>query len=197
MKYLLKLIIIPVVYVISFAFLTVGIASIDGFSPIVKSIISIILFAVFALVISAVMIKEGHEAYSILLTNNIQRRRIVETGKVVEFDASNEYRPYKGFLAGLICCIPLVIMVILHLIVAPIGAVSRVSIICEMAYGLFFSIFRTYMVADALGFFLISAGIIVVFPLVTGIPYMIGARKRSLQQDNIRRLNDELHGVKK
>jgi hypothetical protein len=197
MKYLLKLIIIPIVYVISFAFLTVGMASIDGFAPIVKSIISIILFIVFAVVIAAVMIKEGQEAYGILLTNNAQRRRIVETGKVVDFDASSEYRPYKGFLAGLICCVPLVIMVIMHLIVAPAGEVSRISIICEMAYGLFFSIFRTYMDTNALGFFLISAGIIVVFPLVTGIPYMVGAARRKLQQDNIRKLNDELHGVKK
>ena len=86
MKYLLKLIIIPIVYIISFAFLTVGIASIDGFTPLVKSIISILLVGVFTVVISMVMIKEGHDAYGVLLGNNAQRRHIVETGNVVEFD---------------------------------------------------------------------------------------------------------------
>ena len=197
MKYLLKLIIIPIVYIISFAFLTVGIASIDGFTPLVKSIISILLVGVFTVVISMVMIKEGHDAYGVLLGNNAQRRHIVETGNVVEFDESKEYRPYKGFLAGLICCIPLIFMVILHLILVPIGNTSEISIICEMFYGLFFSVVRTYLETDAVGFFIISGVILVVLPLITGIPYMFGARRRRLQQENIKKLNDELHGVKR
>ena len=197
MKYLLRLIIIPMVYVISFAFLTMGLASIEGFPQIVKSIISIILLVLFIIVMSLVMIKEGHDAYGVLLINNAQRRRIVETGVVVDFDQSTEYRPYKGFLVGLICCVPLILMVIAHLIIAPIGLTSRISIICEMVYGLFFSIFRTYLNTDATGFFIISGVILVVFPLIMGIPYMLGARKRRLYQENVKKLNDELHGVKK
>ena len=197
MKYLLRLIIIPMVYVISFAFLTMGLASIEGFPQIVKSIISIILLVLFIIVMSLVMIKEGHDAYGVLLINNAQRRRIVETGVVVDFDQSTEYRPYKGFSVGLICCVPLILMVIAHLIIAPIGLTSRISIICEMVYGLFFSIFRTYLNTDATGFFIISGVILVVFPLIMGIPYMLGARKRRLYQENVKKLNDELHGVKK
>ncbi len=196
MKYLLRLIIIPMVYLLFFAFTTIGIASIEAFSQLVKSIISSLLLVFYIIVIAPIMIKEGQDAYGILLSNDAQRRRIVETGIVVDFDTSKEYRPWKGFAVGLICCIPLVLMVFFHLISSS-GDVSALSKICEMIYGVFYSIARTYKNTNELGFYIGAGIILIVLPLMTGVPYVIGAHNRRLQQEKIKKINDELHGAKR
>lgn len=194
MKYLLRLLIIPLVYLVCFAFTTTGITSIDGFSPLVKSLISLVLLLVYIFIMFTVMVKEGQDAYGILISNDAQRRRIVETGVVVDFETTKEYRPWKGFAVGAICCIPLVVMVLLHLIAFPRGDTSTVSLLCEMIYGVFFSIVRTYQNANEAGFFIISGVVLILFPLMTGIPYAYGARVRREQQEKVKKLNSELHG---
>ena len=197
MKYLLRLIIVPLVYLACFAFSTVAIASIDGFTPFVKSLVSVAFMLIYLVLLSAVMLKEGQDAYGVLLSNNSQRRYMVETGKIVDFDATKEYGAWKGFVVGLLCCVPLIIMFLLHVISFPRGEESTVSIICEMMYGVFFSIGRTYQETNELGFFIGTGVILVAFPLMTGIPYVIGAKHRRLQQEKVRRINQELHGDKK
>ncbi len=194
MKYLLRMLIIPLVYLACFAFTTTGIASIDGFSPLVKSLISLALLLVYIFIIFTVMEKEGQDAYGILLSNDAQRRRIVETGVVVDFETTKEYKAWKGFAVGAICCIPLVVMALIHLIAYPRGDTSALSLLCEMIYGVFFSVIRTYQNANEVGFFIISAVVLVLFPLMTGIPYAYGARVRREQQEKVKKINRELHG---
>ncbi len=197
MKYLLRLIVIPMVYIVCFAFLTSGVASIDALSPLVKSIVGVVCLLLYMFVIGSIMIKEGQDAYGVLLANDAQRRHIVETGIIVDFDESNEYKAWRGFVVGLICCIPLIVMVLMHTIAFPRGDTSRISIICEILYGTFYSIGRTYHHTNESGFYIGAAIILVALPLITGIPYMIGAHARRKQQENIRRMNDELHGGKR
>ncbi len=194
MKYLLKLIVVPMVYLLCFAFSTVGIASISGFNELTKCIICAFFLLFYIFLVAIVMIKEGHDAYDILLRNNTQRRHMVETGVVVDFDTQKEYSVWKGFTIGLICCIPLVIMVVVHLLLAPRGETSSVSIFCEMFYGVFFSVARTYKNANEMGFFIGSAFVVVALPLITGVPFMLGASRRRKQQERVRQLNKELHG---
>ena len=195
MKYLLRLIIVPLVYLACFAFATTGIASAE-FDEIVKSIISAFMLLIYIVLLAGVMFKEGQDAYGVLLSNDAQRRNIIKTGIVVDFDASKEYKPWKGFVVGLICCIPLVVMVLLHTVAFPRGDTSRVSIICEMVYGIFFSVVRTYQNTNELGFFIITGAILLVYPCMLGVPYVIGAHSRMKRQEEIKKLNEEFHGGK-
>ena len=197
MKYLLRLTIVPLVYLACFAFSTVAIASIDGFNALVKSLISAVFLLLYIVLVTAVMIKEGQDAYGVLLSNNSHRRYMIETGKIVDFNTAKEYKAWKGFVVGLICCIPLVVMVFLHIISFPRGDTSRVSIICEMMYGVFYSIGRTYQHTNETGFFIGAIVIVFALSIMNGVPYMIGARHRRLQQEKIKKMNEELHGERK
>ncbi len=197
MKYLLRLTIVPLVYLLCFAFSMVAIASIDGFNALVKSLIGVLFLLLYIVLVSAVMIKEGQDAYGVLLSNNSQRRYMIETGKVVDFNTAKEYKAWKGFVVGLMCCIPLVVMLLLHTISFPRGDTSRVSIICEMMYAVFYSIGRTYQHTNERGFYIGAIVIIFSLSIMNGVPYMIGARHRRLQQKKIKRINEELHGERK
>ena len=115
----------------------------------------------------------------------------------MDFSTTKEYKVWKGFVVGLICCIPLIVMVLLHLISFPRGDTSRVSIICEMVYGVFYSIGRTYQHTNESGFFIGAIVVVLSLSIMNGVPYMIGARLRRLQQEKIKRMNEELHGERK
>lgn len=194
MRYILRMIIAPGVYFLFFVVAALGIQSFDELQPVVRIILGVISLAIYILCVTGIMLKEGENAFAKLLANDIERKNMIETGKDFNIDDRTEYKPYKAFLSGLICCIPLIVLLIIHLIIREPGETSQMSKIAEILYSPIFIFFGNYKVSNEISFYLGSALTIVLFPCFLGVPYVLGAHKRKAQNDAIVDLNKYLHG---
>ena len=122
---------------------------------------------------------------------------MVETGKLTEIDTVKEYKPYKGFIIGALICAPLVFILLLHLIIglASGGTLNGAGIVATFAYFMFFTpinAFYTETLAFADYFIILYA--LAVTSLVTGISYILGAKKSQRKYDMIERKHREIYG---
>lgn len=194
MKYFLRLTIAPIVYFLSTAFIVLGVQAFPTLSPIVRIILNSIFIGLYVLCTFVVMRKEGELAFNKLLLNDISRRKLLETGEDVVIKTTEEYRPYKGFIVGLICVIPLIILIMLHLIVRVPGEISDMGIYAEMFYSPIYAFFGHYKNATESSLYWGLLIAIVFLPISIGIPYIIGAMKRRKQDQDIAETNRRIYG---
>ena len=166
-------------------------------SAVWKAIVAFISILFYCFVIGTVYFKEGETAFDILRGNDIQRRKMVETGKLTEIDTVKEYKPYKGFIIGALICAPLVFILLLHLIIglASGGTLNGAGIVATFAYFMFFTpinAFYTETLAFADYFIILYA--LAVTSLATGISYILGAKKSQRKYDMIERKHREIYG---
>ena len=119
----------------------------------------------------------------------------------VNVDYSNklkeEYKPWKGFVFGLIACVPLVILLILHALLTAINPqLNFAGAISSLIYALFyyFPLMITGVSEAWHVYFPLVA--LVIIPLATGIPYVLGARKIERQQEMIKNKQRQIYGEK-
>lgn len=196
MKYFLRLTIAPIVYFLSTAFIVIGVQAFPTLSPAVRIILNSIFIGLYILCTFVVMRKEGELAFNKLLLNDLSRRKLLETGEDVEIKTTEEYRPYKGFIVGLICVIPLIILVVLHLIVRVPGEISDMGVYAEMFYSPIYSFFGHYKNATESSLYWGLLIYLVFLPTSLGIPYIVGAMKRRKQDQDIAETNRKIHGDK-
>lgn len=194
MRYILRMIIAPAVYFFCFVIAALGIQSFNGLQMAGRIILGAVCLVIYILCVTGIMLKEGENAFSKLLSNDMQRKNMIKTGKDTDIDDRTEYRPYKAFLSGLVCCIPLIVLFIIHLVVREPGETSQISKIAEILYSPFFLFFGNYKTSNEISFFIGSAFTVVIFPCLMGVPYIFGAHKRKAQNDAIVDLNKYLHG---
>ena len=195
-KYFLKQSIFPIVYLILMSISALGITAIDGLVPL-KIVLAILNLLFYWLVIGVVSFRDGQEAYSALLTNDVQRRRIIETGDDIPLNTVKEYRAWKGLMAGLFTCLPLIIIMIIHAVLYftnPAGAAAGTiagllyavtNVFIQLAYG------TTTLPASAFFFLLLT---IPVFMFMTFVAYNLGARKVMARQRIVERKRKQIYG---
>ena len=200
MKYLwyfLKQMIFPLVYMIILSITSLGITAINNDLLWLKYILNAIVLAFFALIMGAVSWKDGEEGAKVLHANDLERRRIVETGEDRPLNLLKEFRPWKGFLAGLSTCIPLIIMIIIHAIMSSSGAGNGAGAVAGFVYMIVFMFFMPDLsMSLTAGHYYLTLVAIPIFMVITAVAYILGNRRIQKQYDAVERKQAQIYGDK-
>lgn len=198
MKYYLTKGLFILVYIVLTSFIAMGILLIDG-QVALRIVLLIANLALFVYIVCGMGYQDGIKAYKVMLANDKEREYIIKTGDYRKLKASEEYKVYKGFLIGFVSCVPLVVMLIIHLIIAPSGQEStNMSISANYVY--FFisafanldpnEIYETLVYASPY-WSLLSIPTIM---LSHGITFILGARKIKSQQKAVKEIHKSIYG---
>ncbi len=162
-----------------------------------KWIFSIIMVVSYILLVSICYYKEGEGDYKKLLANDLERKRIVETGDFIEINEREEYKPWKGFLYGAITCAPLIILLILHTIIglASGGENLNAGALAGYIYLPFFIFFHMDINVDLVfADYYLALFAVPIIVLSTGIPYIMGTFKAKKTQAIVEQRRKEIYG---
>ena len=141
--------------------------------------------------------KTGEEAMSIRFSNDINRLEIIKTGKDIALKTTEEFKWWKGFFIGLISAIPLIVLWALHFLLVLITG-SETTIFGAITLFLYVLVIYFFNIsgeglANTSSFYLTSIYLPFVV-LLSGIGYLLGARKAKTRQAGFDELNEEIYG---
>ena len=206
MKYYLKQGVFPFIYLLMMAMIAFGITAISGLLWL-KIILAVLNIALYALAVSAISYKEGQESIKVQHANDLERIEIIRTGENRPLKIHEEYKPWKGFAIGFTVCVPLIVLLGLHTIVyLSTGSYRGLGAIAGLMYFMFF-VFFTFGATASAGEAATGAalpwysfyGALIALPvimLITGISYILGAKKIMLQQEMIKEKQRSIYGDK-
>lgn len=201
MKYYLKQGVFPFVYQLFMAMIAFGILAIKELIWL-KILLAVLNIALYLFIVASVAYKDGQQALKVQMANDLERREIIRTGEDRPLKLHEEYKPWKGFVFGLISCVPILLFLILHTIVYnATGSYSGLGAIAGII-GLMFFIFFRLDAADATAETAVVPwytyyGVLVAVPilmLTMGISYIMGAKKIMRQQEMIREKQRKIYG---
>ena len=198
---------IPFLYLLFMTMTSIGILGIEGLVWL-KVLLNILSFGLYAVIVVGTSYKEGQLALKARIANDLERVQIIRTGEDRPLKLKEEYKHWKGFLTGFITCVPLIVLLIIHtiLILALGEEYKGAGIIASIIYMVFFAFFRMNVSTqtDANGnavaaevpatIYYWTLIAIPVIMLLTGIPYILGARKIQQQQDRIKEKQRQIYG---
>ena len=163
-----------------------------------KVILSILNLALYAVIVAATSYKDGQTALKVRIANDLERVQIIRTGEDRPLKLIEEYKPWKGFLPGLVACIPCVVLLLVHtILIFSMGSeYTGAGAISGFLYMVFFSFVRLSLSAGAPSIYLYYFSLIclIILPATTGIPYIFGARKIEKQQEKIKERQRQIYG---
>ncbi len=206
MKYVthfLKQTIFPLIYAIIMMMINLSIMMIGEHLLWLKYILYALSFGLYALIISAVAFKDGQEAVKVRHMNDVERMNIIRTGEDRPLNLVKEYKSWKGFVTGLVTCLPLIILLIIqtiYFIASPSSPKLWSGALASYLYGIVFSFFRPNSVVyqgleQGLRYYY-SLIAIPVFMLLLGIPYLLGAKKQMLLYKQVEDKHAAIYGDK-
>ena len=196
-KQFAKQTIIPLIYLILMAMTSLSIGAIEGDNLLwLRVLLSLLAFALYAMVIGAISYKEGQEAMKIRNANDLERMIIIRTGENRPLQTVKEFQPWKGFMTGIATCVPLLVLLLVHTILILINPETNAcGAIAGFLYMVYFMIFRSgATVAPSPAFYYLLLTAIPVFALVTGLPYLWGGKKIEAQQERIKEKQRQIYG---
>ena len=201
MKYYLKQGIFPFVYQLFMAMIAFGILAINELIWL-KIILAVLNIALYLFIVAVVAYKEGQQALKVQMSNDLERREIIRTGEDRPLKLHEEYKPWKGFVFGLISCIPVLFFLLLHTIVYnATGSYMGFGAIAGLIALMFFIFFRLDVsnagTETAVIPWYTYYGVLIALPilmLTMGIAYILGAKKIMLQQEKIREKQRQIYG---
>lgn len=198
MKFYLKKAFFILVYIVLTSFIAMAILLIDGETAL-KIILLIVNLAFFMYIVCGIAYQDGQKAYKILHANDKEREYIVKTGEYRQLKVSEEYKAYKGFLIGLISCVPLLVMLIIHLIVS-LNSPANTSVSETANYIYFFvsafanldpnGIYEAVIYASPYWSLLSIPPIMIAH----GISFILGARKIERQYQTVKDVHKSIYG---
>ena len=199
MWYYVKQALLPFIYLFFNAITAFGIICIQGADLTWLRVLLLILnIGLYCVIVCAASYKDGQEALKVRIANDLERVQIVKTGESLPLKLKEEYKPWKGFLFGLIACAPLVILLLIHtIVVASSGSVAVGGIagfIYMMVFGFAFAGGTGTGTVLAPSTYYISLIAIPLIMLATGIPYVLGGKKIELQQQRIKEKQRSIYG---
>jgi len=198
MWYYLKKSFFPFIYLLFMAVIAFGILCLNENLKWLKIILLILNLALYVFIISAIYYKEGQDGIKVRHANDIERREIIRTGANRPLKLKEEYKSYKGFLMGIGCILPLVVLLTIHTIIFACGGDTRVfGGICSIIYFIIFAFFNIGITELSMGAYYYTLLAIPFMLLVTGIPYIIGGEKMQIQYDKIEEKQRSIYGDKK
>ena len=194
MWYYVKQSFMSFIYLIFTAIIALVIMTVQNFW--LRLVLSLLNLALYLVIVCATSYKEGELALRVRISNDLERKIIVRTGEDRPLKLKEEFKEWKGFIFGLVACVPLVILLIIHTIIVSfidptylnVGAIS--AFIYANFYG-FASLFFGELASWHYYFSLIALPIL---SLSTGIPYIWGGRRVERQRSIIEQKKRQIYG---
>ncbi len=197
MNYYLKKFFIIMLYLISSGVIAAAVLSIEGLAW-VKLILLTLNFALFSFIYCGIALKDGEKALKVRMSNDKMRELIVKTGDDYKLNLNDEFTVKKGFIAGAVASLPLVLLILLRLLTGE----SAIGAIIVQAIQLFYMVFYGFFNLDFLGvqksvlyashyWALIAIPFLVI---VHGVFYYLGGKNFMRQQEKIKQTHRRLHG---
>lgn len=201
MKYYLKQGVFPFIYQLFMAMIAFGILAINELIWL-KILLAVLNIALYLFIVAAVAYKDGQQALKVQMANDLERREIIRTGEDRPLKLHEEYKPWKGFVFGLISCVPILLFLILHTIVynatGSYSGLGAIAGIIGMMFFIFFRLDASNATAEtAVVPWYTYYGVLVAVPilmLTMGIAYVMGAKKIMRQQEMIREKQRKIYG---
>ena len=198
MKYLLRKAGFPFIYIIFMATIALGINQIGGDNKLLKFALLVLNLSFYMFIVGSLAFKDGEDALNVRIANDLDRNEMIKTGIPKKLRLREEYKHYKGFLIGLVTCIPLIILMAIHAFYYFSGSeYEGMGAIADMLYNMitsFYKLFVTELTSVDYFFALVTIPVIC---LTTGIPYIIGGLRRERQQLRIEEQQRQLYGDRK
>ena len=193
MKYYLKNAFLPFMYTIFCSMIAIGVFSIE--SKPFGFILLALNFAVYIFVLAVVGFKGGEQAYKVMLTNDMERREIIRTGKDRPINEKEEYSPVKGFMLGFVPCIPLLVLMFIQFLISIFGgSYEGLSAIGSLIYKVVYAFFEyAEIFTKGYGKF-ICLLIVPVIIISTYVSYELGAKKERKVQEKIKESKKYIYG---
>ena len=196
--YFLKEMVLPLIYLVILSVTSLGITAINNNLLWLKYLLNVLVLAFYGLIIGAISWKNGELGAKILHANDLERRRIIETGEDRPLNRLKEYRPWKGFVEGLAVCLPLILIMIVHTILILIDP-NRIGAGALAGY-LYMIVFMFFMpdltMKFSAGYYYLSLIAIPIFMVITGVAYILGYRKIQRQYEAVERKQNQIYGDK-
>ncbi len=170
----------------------------------VRILLAVLNLVLYAAVVAAASYKEGQTSVKVRAANDLEREIIVKTGEDRPLKLLEEYKPYKGFLIGFITCIPLLILLALHAVfyfAADYKTLGGIGAFLYFTFYVFFSLNRgtsaTEITTTSNTAWYNVYGSLIAIPivmLITGVSYLLGARKIIKQQEMIKEKQKSIYG---
>ena len=199
--YYVKQMFIPIMYLFIFDIIALGILCIGDNLIALKVILLLVSLGFYAFILGAVFYKDGQSAYKVRIANDLSREQIIKTGKDIPLKLNEEYKPWKGFLIGAINCIPLVLLMLIHVILTagkdPVTATNTCGAITALIYIAFFAFMqvKSTVVLTAVTYYFVFIAV-PIFSAVPGVCYYLGGRRIELQQQQIKEKHRMIYGDK-
>lgn len=161
---------------------------------VLKIVLSIANLLLYFIILGGASFKDGEQALKIRNVNDIKRQEIIRTGEDIKLKIHEEYAPWKGFFAGFIACIPLLLCLLIHSILLLSGStVETFGQAAGIIYNGFFVLVRIFTEITPYTYYWALLCMPIIIGL-SGIPYILGARKVELQQERIKQTHNIIHG---
>lgn len=193
MWYYIKQAFLPFIYLIFMAMISLSILMIEILW--LKVVLNIACIGLYLLVVCAASLKEGEEALKVRIANDLERKEIIRTGENRPLKLKQEYKPWKGFLSGGISCLPLIVLLVIHSILMLIDpSMNGAGAISGLIYAMFYVFAGFIFGAFQWWHYYVSLIALIIIPLGTGIPYILGAKKIERQQEMIKNKQRQIYG---
>lgn len=193
MKYYLKMVLMPFIYLLFSAMLGASIMLLDKDMMVLEYLLCLVNMAFYALIIGFAGFKDGQGELKIRMENDMYRRRIIETGEDYPIRELEEYKPWKGCLIGLLSAIPTIVLIIAHFIL--LASSTSVDNSFGVIAGLLnMVVFSFFMVGGTLApwHYVFSLLYIPFVFLVYGLPYYLGGKQMQKQYDKIEDIKKQI-----
>ena len=175
--------------IIAFGILCIGI-------PWLEIALCVLNIAFYIGIMAVTFYKEGENSMRVLHANDIEREQIIKTGEDRPLKIHEEYKPWKGYVTGLVICFPLILCIIIHtvIILASGGTLLGGGAVAGFIYLAFYAPISVIIgEANFWGYYILLYAV----PLISatcGVFYNIGAKKIQRQYDRIADKQRQIYG---
>ncbi len=196
MWYYVKQSFLSFMYLIFMAMISLAILMIE--LPWLRILLNLLNLALYLFIVCAASFKDGETALRIRVANDVERREIIRTGENRPLKLKEEYKPWKGFVFGLIACVPLVALLLVHTVIVNFidPNLNGAGIASSLIYATFYTFASSIFGGFATWHYYFTLIAIPIISLATGIPYIMGGKQIERQQNAIKEKQRQIYGDK-
>lgn len=196
MWYYIKQAIVPFLYLLFGTVIAIGILVLKDNLIWLKVVLMVLNVGLYLFIVGAASFKDGETALKVRMANDLERWNIIRTGEDRPLKLKEEFKLWKGFMPGLITCVPLVVLILVHLLIN-IGGGNHMQAagIANLLYMTFSGFAHVNSAANVASWAVyLNLIALIIIPGTTGLTYYLGGRKIELQQQMIEEKKRQIYG---
>ena len=177
--------------IIAFGILCIGI-------PWLEITLCILNIGFYIGIMAVTFYKEGESSMKVLHANDIEREQIIKTGEDRPLKIHEEYKAWKGYVIGLIICIPLILCLIIHTVITIVsnGTMLGGGAVAGFIYLAFYAPISVIIgEANFWGYYILLYAVPLI-SVTSGLFYNMGAKKIQRQYERIAEKQRQIYGGK-